>query len=158
MTANGNVVPLGSVLIAGNESEESWTKAWSFFHRKFPTLDRRITLVSDGDKGMPNGLQNVFGSEKPFEFRCSKHRSENRRLRCEKAAQTEFWRCVKAKAPAQISRLKNSESYGALSATDRAALSSLADERQFPAAAAASGAVLYGLDSNQLSETDNLYY
>ena len=34
-------------------------------------------------------------------------------------------------------------------------MSSLPDKQQFPAAAAASGAVLYGRDSNQLSETDN---
>ena len=155
VTSNGNVVALGNVLIAGNESEETWTRAWSFFSRTFPSINKDITIVSDGDKGIPNALQNVFGSEKPFDLRCSKHRAENIRLRFGKAAQTEFWRCVKAKLPAQIARVKASPTYLALSEAARAALSSLPDERQFPAAASARGAKLYGRDSNQLSETDN---
>lgn len=156
VTANGNVVSLGYVLISGNESEETWTRAWRFYRSKFPSMNATITAVSDGDKGIPKGLHNAFPEDdRPFEFRCSRHRSENLRLRNGRAAQTEFWRCVHAKTLVKLSSIRSSSTFQEMSETARVALNSLPDERQFPAAAAACGASLYGRDSNQLSETEN---
>ena len=156
VTANGNVVSLGYVLISGNESEETWTRARRFYRNKFPSMNATITAVSDGDEGLPKGLHNAFPSDdRPFEFRCSKHRSENLRLRNGRAAQAEFWRCVRAKTLSKLTSIRGSSTYRQLSETARVALNSLPDERQFPAAAVAGGACLYGRDSNQLSETDN---
>lgn len=157
VTANGNVVSLGTVLISGNESEETWTRAWRFFRRIFPSLNLLNTAVSDGEKGLSKGLQNAFpdATTRPYEFRCSKHRSENLKLRTSKPAVTQFWRCVRAKTLAQIESVKSSPAYQAVSEAARVHLSSVPDKRQYPAAAVANGEVLYGRDSNQLSETDN---
>lgn len=156
VTSNGNVVTLGYVLICGNESEETWTRAWEFFKNQNPTLGKMTTVISDGDKGIVMGLQNSFPeNDRPYEMRCSKHRAENIRLRHGAAAKAQYWKCVKATTVEKIASIKLSAEFRALKDTAKAALNSVADKNQFPASAVASGAVLYGRNSNQLSEVDN---
>lgn len=55
----------------------------------------------------------------------------------------------------KIAGIKESPTFLALNDATRTALASVADARQFPAAAVAEGAGLYGRGANQMSETDN---
>lgn len=156
LTANGNVVTLGYVLICGNESEDTWTRAWMFFKKQNPSLGKLTTVISDGDKGIFNGLHNVFPvNDCPQTFRCSKHRAENIRLKHGAAAKAMYWKCVKASTVERIARIRQSAEWRALKPTAQAALNDVGDTNQFPAAAVAHGAVLYGRSTNQLSEVDN---
>ena len=88
-------------------------------------------------------------------MRCTKHRSDNLRLRQGAAAKAQYWRCVRTLTVDKIADIKLSVEYNSLGAASIAALQSIPDSCQFPAAAVAAGALLYGRDSNQLSETDN---
>lgn len=55
----------------------------------------------------------------------------------------------------EIARTKSSLDFNSLSDEEKAALTSISDEKQFPASVVPAGATLYGKDSSQASKVDN---
>lgn len=155
MSSNFNMIPLGYVLIVGNESGDTWTRALTFFRKHFPAVGRLTTVISDGDKGIPVGFEKAYPvGDRPHLVACAKHRGGNF-AKFGRACVKIFYRLLKAPTTAVIATIQNSAEYKGLGQKFRTALQKLPDEKQYPASAVAAGATLYGKESSQGSESDN---
>lgn len=129
MTANRNVVPMGYVFISGNESAENWKRAWNFFHDRHSSFDPLTAAVSDGEKGIPKGMEKVFAVGKfPMLTACSHHLGG--RLICHgKACWKMFHRLRLAPTFSKVVRIKASPDYTTLLSTVGAALERISDSK-----------------------------
>ena len=82
ISSNFNMIPMGYVIIVGNESGDTWTRTAVFCRRQHPTLGRLTTVISDGNKCIPIGIENAFpADDKPREVACAHHRGGNLSIR-----------------------------------------------------------------------------
>lgn len=155
LSSNFKVIACVYVLIAGNESEKTWSRAFDSFHRKFPFIGRLTTVVIDGDNIIALGLTNAFpASDRPVEVGCPHHRRENL-CKYGKDCTKVFHKLLQAHLVSDIVRIKSGSDFASLSAAAQVALLSIPDSKQFQAAAVLSGATLYGKNSSHTAEVAN---
>ena len=122
--------------------------------REYPDLADSCTICTDQDKGIANAVRDVFFSQCPPHMVCLHHRARNLARHGRRCVQV-FQALASAPTVAALGEMRNSAMYTTLPPNSRAAISSVRDEDQFLAVAAAKGASTYGKSSSQASESQN---
>lgn len=73
ITSKFYMVPMDFVIIAGNESGKTWTRTTAFCRKHYLSLGMLHTVISDGNKGIPIGIDNVFSEDEKLSEVASAH-------------------------------------------------------------------------------------
>ncbi|MGH7954481.1 MAG: hypothetical protein ACREOZ_00820 [Gloeomargaritales cyanobacterium] len=88
---------LSHAFVCGNEDYDSWKVFLAFVKQCYPHLDMaHLTVVSDQDKGIKRAVTEVTPSL--GHFYCSKHRSDNVKLRCNLTCKEAFLHAADARS------------------------------------------------------------
>lgn len=154
-SANLHVVPLMYFYICGTESALTWSRAWQYAYEFMHGLDSRITVGSDGEKGLRKAMTEVFGSECPKSSACSHHRSCRLKQRFGKAVVSVFYELMNCKTVPAIAAKKQGASFQDLPQKAKDALNELPDDMQYPAAVVQAGGKSYGKHASTGVEANN---
>ncbi|CAK9086149.1 Hypothetical protein SCF082_LOCUS40769 [Durusdinium trenchii] len=160
LSSNNNIVPIAVGLLCSSESEASW-KAFALFVRNaFPDAAfESCTAITEQEKGMKRALQEIFPAMRRFV--CSHHRERNLHGSTNKECVDAYKKMVHMNHQVELEDAKvalrehfsnDSMCNKVFRIESEATVKAPPDAEQFPAAAVAAGATLYGQTASSFAE------
>ena len=160
--ANGNMANVAFAILFGNEDIKNWTLFWNFATKVHPIINLpQVTLMTDQDKGSITVRACI---PQAFNFHCSYHRRENINKYCgggKKGTKPlmAMWLFCRLSACSNMRQLKAEKTtyLDQLHPTNRHYLTTIPDEKQYPAAqcAMAQDICMYGKSASLGVESMN---
>ncbi len=160
ITMNGNMSPVGFVIVFGNENGTTWIKFWTFvkeIHQLINLLD--VTIVTDQDKGQKSAITAIMDETR--HFHCAHHRRGDiikifglKSGNCVYSALRVYNRLMGCRRVKAIERKNKCTEM--MHIKDAQYLNNLEDAEQYPAARSAQGPGIYMYHRNTSSAVESI--